>query len=90
MAFGRCFEQALAAYFCGIDCSATLFKEWGAYRDTPFAYKKGETWDRMVHQACAPSQRFTQDNRIRILHPQQDLQLRVVRNCRMGRVHLLY
>ena len=45
MALGRCFEQALAAYFCDGDCSATLFKEWGTYRDTPFGYKKGETAD---------------------------------------------
>ena len=50
MAFGRCFERALAAYFSGEDCSAALFKEWGAFRDTPFEYKKGESWDRLVHQ----------------------------------------
>ncbi len=31
MAFGRCFEKALAAYFSGADCSAALFKEWGAF-----------------------------------------------------------
>jgi hypothetical protein len=29
MAFGRCFESALGAYFRGEDCSAVLFKEWG-------------------------------------------------------------
>src|SRR5271167_2920844 len=26
MTFGRCFEQALVAYFCGQDCGATLFQ----------------------------------------------------------------
>jgi hypothetical protein len=79
MTFGRCFEQALVAYFCGQDCSATLFKEWGAFRDAPFAYKKGDTWDRMVHQGVHLLERFAQENRIRIPHPQRDLQLRVVR-----------
>src|ERR1700747_3346043 len=48
MAFGRCFEKALAAYFSGEDCSAALFKEWSAFRDAPFEYKKGESWDRLV------------------------------------------
>ena len=38
LTFGRCFERALAAYFCGEDCGATLFKEWGAFGDAPFAY----------------------------------------------------
>src|SRR6266571_9368364 len=50
MAFGRCFENALGAYFREEDCGATFFKEWGAYRDAAFEYKKGETWDRLLHQ----------------------------------------
>jgi hypothetical protein len=40
LAFGRCFEKALAAYFCGDDCGATMFKEWGAFRNFPFATKR--------------------------------------------------
>src|SRR5437588_9996010 len=36
LAFGRCFETALGAYFREEDCGATLFREWGAYRDTAF------------------------------------------------------
>ena len=40
MPFGRCFEKVLESYFCGDDCSAALHREWGAYRDTPFAYKR--------------------------------------------------
>src|SRR5580700_8501350 len=43
MAFGRSFEKALAAYFSGEDCSAALFKEWSAFRDAAFEYKKGES-----------------------------------------------
>jgi PD-(D/E)XK nuclease superfamily len=79
MAFGRCFEKALAAYFKGEDCGATLFKEWGEFRDAPFAYKKGETWDRLVHQGVHLLQRFVQDDRVHIPRPHQDLQIKVNR-----------
>jgi len=79
MIFGRCFEKALASYFCGDDCGATLYREWGAFRDTPVAYKKGETWDRLVHQGVHLLERFAQDNRIHIPQPQQNLQMKVVR-----------
>ena len=90
LAFGRCFEKALAAYFSGEDCSATLFKEWGAFRDAPFAYKKGETWDRMLHQSVHLLERFAQENRIRIPHPQRELQLKVVRELPNGNEFLSY
>jgi hypothetical protein len=79
MIFGRCFEKALESYFCGEDCAAALHQEWGVYRDTPFEYKKGETWDRLVHQGVHLLERFAQDNRIRIPEPQQNLQIKVVR-----------
>jgi hypothetical protein len=62
MIFGRCFEKALEAYFLGDDCGAVLFREWGIYRDTPFEYKKGESWDRLVHQGVHLLERFAQDN----------------------------
>lgn len=79
MIFGRCFEKALESYFCGDDCGATLYREWCAFRETPFEYKKGETWDRLVHQGVHLLERFAQDNRIRISQPQQNLQIKVVR-----------
>ncbi|MGB9431819.1 MAG: PD-(D/E)XK nuclease family protein [Candidatus Acidiferrum sp.] len=80
MIFGRCFEKALESYFCGDDCTAALYREWGAFRDTPFEFKKGETWDRLVHQGVHLLERFAQDNRIRIPQPQENLQLKVVRD----------
>jgi hypothetical protein len=80
MAFGRCFERALAAYFQGNDCTAALFKEWGAFRDTPFAYKKGESWDRLVHQGVHLLEMFAREDRVRISHPEQNLQLKFVRS----------
>jgi hypothetical protein len=79
MIFGRCFEKALESYFCGGDCGATLQREWGAFRDTSFEFKKGETWDRVVHQGVHLFERFAQDNRVHIPQSQQNLQLKVLR-----------
>src|SRR6266404_7935699 len=84
MAFGRAFENALGAYFREEDCSAALFKEWEAYRDTPFEFKKGETWDRFVHQGVHLLQRFAQDDRVRILNPRKDLQIKFLRALKGG------
>ena len=64
--------------------------QWGAFRETPFAYKKGETWDRMVHQGMHLLERSARENRIRIPHPQQDLQLKVVRELPNGNEFLSY
>jgi hypothetical protein len=79
MAFGRCFEKALESYFCGDDCAAALFREWGAFRDSPFKFKTGETWDRMIHQGVHLLERFAQDDRVRIPEPRQNLQIKIVR-----------
>src|ERR1700746_1720669 len=80
MVFGRCFETALAAYFQGNDCTAALFKEGGAFRDASFEYKKGESWDRLVHQGVHLLQRFAQDDRVKIRRAEQDLQMKMVRS----------
>ncbi len=79
MVFGRCFEKALLAYFCQEDSSAALFKEWGAYRDAPLEYGKGDSWDRLVHQGIRLLERLAQDDRVRICRPKQDLQVKLVR-----------
>jgi hypothetical protein len=79
MAFGRCFENALGAYFREEDCSAALFKEWAVYRDAPFEYKKGETWDRLVHQGVHLLQKFAQDDRVLVRNPRKDLQIKFLR-----------
>jgi hypothetical protein len=90
MAFGRCFEKAVAAYFNGEDCGATLFKEWAEFRDTAFVYKKAETWDRLVHQGVHLLQRFVQDNRVQIPRPKQDLQIKVTRELPNGNEFVAY
>ena len=80
MAFGRSFEKALGAYFLREDPGAVLFKEWSAYRDAPFEYKKGDSWDRLVHQGVHLLERFAQDDRVRIPCPKKDLQVKLVRS----------
>jgi hypothetical protein len=78
MAFGRSFENALGAFFRGEDPGAALFADWGVHRDAAFEYKKGDTWDRLVHQGIQLLERFAQDNRIRVLDPQKDLQIKIL------------
>jgi hypothetical protein len=80
MVFGRCFEAALGAYFRGEDSTAVLFKEWGVFRDAPFEYRKGDTWDRMVHQGVHLLQKFAQDDRVQVPNPQENLQVKLFRS----------
>ena len=80
MVFGRCFEKALAAYFSQEDCTEVLFKEWGAFRDAPFEYRKGDSWDRLVHQGVHLLEKFVREDRIRVQHPQENLQIKMVRS----------
>jgi len=79
MIFGRCFETALGAYFRREDPSAVLFKEWGAFRDAPFEYRKGDSWDRLVHQGVHLLQKFAQDDRVHVPRPQENLQVKLHR-----------
>jgi RecB family exonuclease len=84
MVFGRCFEAALGAYFRGEDCGAALFTEWCAYRETSLEYKKGETWDRLLHQGIHLLERFAQGDRVRICDPKQDLQIKILQSLPGG------
>ena len=90
MVFGRCFEKALGAYFRKEDCTVALFKEWSAFRDVPFAYRKGESWDRLVHQGVHLLGRFVQDDRIRIRQPEQNLQRKISRALPGGNEFVSY
>ena len=90
MVFGRCFEKALQACFEQEDPSAALFKEWGAYRDTPFEYRKGESWDRLVHQGVHLLQKFAQDGRVSIPDPKGNLQLKLTRSLAGGNEFVSY
>ena len=90
MVFGRCFEKALGAYFCREDCTAVLFKEWGAFRDAPFEYSKGDTWDRMVHQGVHLLEIFAREDRIRIPSPAENLQIKIIRTLPGGNEFVAY
>ena len=90
MVFGRCFEDALGAYFREEDCGAALFTEWGSHRDALFEYKKGETWDRFAHQGVHLLQRFAQDDRVRIHNPGKNLQIKILRTLPDGAEFVAY
>jgi CRISPR/Cas system-associated exonuclease Cas4 (RecB family) len=90
MVFGRCFENALGAYFRREDCGATLFQEWAAYRDAPFEYKRGETWDRLVHQGVHLLERFVQADRVRIDNPTKNLQVKMLHTLPGGSEFVAY
>jgi CRISPR/Cas system-associated exonuclease Cas4 (RecB family) len=79
LVFGRCFENALAAYFRREDATATFFKEWQKQQDTPLAYTKNDSWDRLYHQGVHLLERFAQDNRVQIRRPKQNLQVKLTR-----------
>jgi hypothetical protein len=90
MVSGRCFEKALAAYFCHEDPSAVLFQEWGAYRDAALEYAKGDSWDKLVHQGVHLLQMFAQDDRIHIGRPKKNLQLKMIRSLPNGNEFVSY
>ena len=78
MVFGRCFEKALGAYFSQEDSAAVLFKEWDAYRDAAFEYRKGESWDQIFHQGVHLLETFARDGRVRVDRPQKNLQIKML------------
>jgi hypothetical protein len=90
MVFGRCFEKALAAHFEQQDSTLALFKEWAAFRDTAFQYRKGESWDRLLHQGVHLLEKFVRDDRVRIQHPKENLQLKITQSLDGGNEFVSY
>ena len=78
MMFGRCFENALAAYFAQEDSTAAFFQEWRKYQDASLAYAKNDSWDRLYHQGIHLLERFAQDDRVRIRRPKENLQVKLI------------
>ena len=72
MMFGRCFENALSAYFTGEDSTAAFFQEWRKYQNASLAYSKNDSWDRLYHQGIHLLERFAQDDRVRIGRPKAE------------------
>jgi hypothetical protein len=78
------FLKSSRGLFCREDCGATLYREWGAYRDASFEYKKVEPWDRILHHGVQLLERFAQSNRVHISQPKENLQIKVVRQLPNG------
>ena len=79
MLFGRVFEQALCAYFRREDPGAVLFAEWSAGQSQGLHYSNGDSWDRMLRQGIMLLTRFCQDDRIQIIQPRRNLQIKFTR-----------
>jgi CRISPR/Cas system-associated exonuclease Cas4 (RecB family) len=79
MLFGRAFEKALAAFFLRQDASETLFNEWASYRDLDLQYSANNNWDRMLQGGMQLLDRFAQEDRVRIVQPQTNLQVKILR-----------
>jgi hypothetical protein len=79
MLFGRAFEKALAAFFLREAASETLFNEWAQYRDLEMQYSTHDNWDRMLQGGMQLLDRFAQEDRVRILQPQINLQVKILR-----------
>jgi PD-(D/E)XK nuclease superfamily len=84
VAFGRCFENALAAYFRGDDCTEVFFNQWQRYRETPLGFGKTGTWDKFLHEGIQLLHLFAQEGRVQVRLPQRDLQLKAVRSLPSG------
>ena len=90
MLFGRAFEQALSAYFLREDASAVLFREWSAHQTSALGYSRGSTWDSMLYQGIHLLDRFAQDDRVRILQPRKNLQIKFLRPLSGGNDFVAY
>jgi hypothetical protein len=84
MIFGRCFENAIGAYFRKEDPTAIFFKEWQQQQDASLAYTKNDSWDRLYHQGIHLLERFAQEDRVQIRSPKQNLQVKLMRSLPGG------
>jgi len=79
MLFGRAFEIALGALFRHEDPGAVLFDEWSACQSQDLHYSNRDSWDRMLRQGLMLLTRFCQDNRVQVLQPRRNLQIKFTR-----------
>jgi hypothetical protein len=79
MLFGRAFERALGALFRREDPGAVLFSEWSACQNQDLHYSNRDSWERMLRQGIMLLTRFCQDDRVRILQPRRNLQIKFTR-----------
>ena len=79
MLFGRAFETALGAYFRREDPGEVLLREWSTCKNESLQLTGNDSWDRMLQQGIMLLIRFCQDDRVRVEHPNQDLQIKFSR-----------
>jgi hypothetical protein len=79
MLFGRAFERALGALFRREDPGVVLFDEWSACQSQGLHYSNRDSWDRMLRQGIMLLTRFCQDDRVRVLQPRRNLQIKFTR-----------
>src|ERR1700693_3320847 len=79
MLFGRAFEQALGALFRREDPGEVLFTEWSACQSQELQYSNGDSWDRMLRQGIMLLTRFCQDDRVQVVQPRRNLQIKFTR-----------
>jgi len=79
MVFGRAFELALGAFFRREDPGDVLFREWSVCKDQHLQFSRSDTWDRMLEQGIMLLTRFCQDDRVRVVRPHRNLQVKVTR-----------
>ena len=80
MVFGRCFEAALGLTFVKRTRPRCCSKNGAPSGTTAFEYKKGDSWDRLLHQGIHLLQKFAQDDRVRIRRPKENLQVKILRS----------
>jgi hypothetical protein len=88
--FGRCFEQALAAFFAREDSAVVLFNEWGKFQDAQLEYSHGDSWEKIFRQGVQLLERLAQDDRIQIHHSQKNMQMKLLRSLPNGSQFVAY
>ena len=79
MLFGCAFGRALGALFQREDPGAVLFDECAACQSQELHYSNRESWDRMLRQGIMLLTRFCQGNRVQVLQPRSNLQIKLTR-----------
>ena len=79
MLFGRAFERALGALFRHEDPGEVLFAEWSACQSQDLQYSNRDSWDRMLRQGIMLLTRFCEDERVQVLQPRRNLQIKFTR-----------
>jgi hypothetical protein len=79
LVFGRAFEKALAAYFLHDECETVFEHEWAMAKEVELEYSRGDSWQRMLRQGNELLNQFSQQKRVLVPFPRQNLQRQVLR-----------